>query len=412
MYVAPQLLPKEKPLSIAHHWGKSVEERLYFRYQFPYYHGAIIQNFLAKTGPLAQNFDDGIWRNGIWLIEEVGGAEALIEGFPENRSIVICTQGHEAKRLLDKIRNEFRDLQTEDSKVEEHYSLDGKHYFHYDIIQKAIQEGVGKAPSIEGDFVAIDNFSVFLTQDEQVRLDLNKEKLQPKTQIMRDHSQILIEALENELRKQYNLIAEYRGLILTTKDPRTKLRYKEEIDRCEKGIDEIKNKYLPQLKQEKPQASEGDILQEIQASEYRIKQHVQTELQTQLSEQNKVILLKIDQSHQSLAQKFLVGMQQQQAEMIPKLLDSIERKEVAGSEVMQMLQLLQDQISKITFPEKAEVQAALGDIDLSPKSKLKLALPIIPTILAWETEFEVGWSQSIPQAWQEFRSFFKPKRAK
>lgn len=131
-FIAPQLLPDEKPGSasiVERQWNKNPKlEMMYFHYRHQFLHYGVIQSFIVRTQQLA-NVDD-IWRNGI-LLEE-NGENVLIERVDKNDILVKAPVS--AVRLFEKVVNLLRELK--ESEATELVSYDGAGYVHFDQLQK------------------------------------------------------------------------------------------------------------------------------------------------------------------------------------------------------------------------------------------------------------------------------------
>jgi GTPase SAR1 family protein len=131
-FIAPQLLPGEKPRSasiVERDWNKYPNlEMMYFHYRHQFLHDGVIQSFIVRTQKLAKV--DDIWRNGI-LLEE-NGENVLIERVDRNDILVKAPVS--AIRLFEKVINLLRELK--ESEATELVSYDGAGYVHFDQLQQ------------------------------------------------------------------------------------------------------------------------------------------------------------------------------------------------------------------------------------------------------------------------------------
>ncbi len=63
-----------------------------------------------------------------------------------------------------------------------------------------------------------------------------------------------------------------------------------------------------------------------------------------------------------------------------------------------------------TLPNHTEIQTQLNSMEVTANGKLKLVIPIIPTILSYEIEMGKQWTDKIPKVWQKFIGLFKSNR--
>ena len=76
-FIAPQLLPANKPNSLAHH-NLFKEGSIYLKYKHQFLHAAVIQRFIVRCGNLSNETD--MWQQGLLLKWQ--GNLAMIEAFP------------------------------------------------------------------------------------------------------------------------------------------------------------------------------------------------------------------------------------------------------------------------------------------------------------------------------------------
>ncbi|MBB3838677.1 GTPase SAR1 family protein [Runella defluvii] len=186
-FVAPQLMPENKPKSVEDVWeGRS---SWYLTYRHDFLHYGVIQSFIVRTQTLAEMRD--IWKSGISLKDTHDGAVhyALVE-CQGNEIRVRVTAG--GRVLLNKIRNLFEKLR--DSKGIETVSLDGENYVLLDELKNRSKDNP-KLKTVNGTWIEVDGLEVFLERDENASFDKPKESEQrssekehPSTKKMIDNS--------------------------------------------------------------------------------------------------------------------------------------------------------------------------------------------------------------------------------
>ncbi|MEL6699851.1 MAG: COR domain-containing protein, partial [Bacteroidota bacterium] len=121
IYVAPQLLPLEQPISI--HPPKHVG--LLFRYEYSYLHQVFIHRLIVRAGKLAQV--DHVWQNGIQFYW--GGTFVIVEAVQDQKGpggyIQIQVSGDREYELLERLRNEFGNIHPKGMQYRNIVSLDG-----------------------------------------------------------------------------------------------------------------------------------------------------------------------------------------------------------------------------------------------------------------------------------------------
>jgi hypothetical protein len=161
-FIAPQLLPEERPLSariILRH-GNGI----YYKYRHRFLHAAVIQRFIVRTGLMA--LENNMWQHGIVL--ETSEGTALIEAFPQQNEIIIRLDDIDQKSLLNKIIHEMKEINCDMDDIEERVSLDGINYINIEHIRNnpLSNESI---KTENGVWVKACQFNLFLAPYENVK---------------------------------------------------------------------------------------------------------------------------------------------------------------------------------------------------------------------------------------------------
>ncbi|MCU0393023.1 MAG: leucine-rich repeat domain-containing protein [Thermoflexibacter sp.] len=165
-YVAPALLSDQMPKDvkdILDDWeGK---EALFFRYSHEYLHEGILQSFIVRTSYLADVRE--MWRYGV-IIKQADKTQALIHS-DKQKEVTIQVFGSERKSLLDKIRNEFKDIHNEESDIKEWVSIDGKSYVDLKKLQAQHSDQNPNVRAKDGQLLKVEDLLAFLNVNEEDR---------------------------------------------------------------------------------------------------------------------------------------------------------------------------------------------------------------------------------------------------
>lgn len=165
-FIAIELMSNKPPNSFeerASNWATSAIPIAHIRYQYPFLHQGIIQSFIARTHAFAEVSD--MYKNGILLTVEA--TKAMIEADEAQDEISIKIPLGD-KILLDRIRNEFENIQKRDENtVAELISLDGKVFVNIKDLLDAKDKKEARIKAECGTFVRVADFAVFLTKDEK-----------------------------------------------------------------------------------------------------------------------------------------------------------------------------------------------------------------------------------------------------
>ena len=163
-YIAPQLLPEQPSLSVRalHRQGSGV----YYKYRHIFLHSAIIQRFIVRTGNMAK--ENEMWQTGI-VLDTLEGI-ALIEAAPNKNEITIRLDYVNQKSLLNKIRNEMKEINADEAGIEELVSLDGISFVNLEHLKKnpACNESI---QAENGEWINTNKLKIFLNISEKEVFD-------------------------------------------------------------------------------------------------------------------------------------------------------------------------------------------------------------------------------------------------
>ncbi|OUD13050.1 COR domain-containing protein [Thioflexithrix psekupsensis] len=162
-FIAPALLPEEKPKP-SNLWLNA--QKWFVRYQYRFLHYGNLQSFIVRTHQWAERAS--LWKNGCELDDDQGNS-ALIEGFfnTEKPYLQIMVTGNNPQNLLDKVRNEFDEIQQDDQ-VEECWSLNGEDFVRRIDVESASKQN-RQIQAINGVWVDIEGFKLFLQKNDKER---------------------------------------------------------------------------------------------------------------------------------------------------------------------------------------------------------------------------------------------------
>lgn len=148
IYLAPQLLPERKDLPAS--VREQINDRLasvdrssplYYRYEYRFLHGGIMQRFMARIGLLYRD-STIFWRNGVLLKAQTPHAVAEvschhnIDSDPTRGEIVFSVWGDGKDTLLTQLRRQFAQLRGSDQEIKESGSRDGTTWVNQDDLRR------------------------------------------------------------------------------------------------------------------------------------------------------------------------------------------------------------------------------------------------------------------------------------
>jgi hypothetical protein len=226
-----------------------------------------------------------------------------------------------------------------------------------------------------------------------------------------------LQHLEDNIKQDQDLLKDYEDSLRYEDEPRRKAKYRREIDQ----LRESANRYQKEYDELRMQITgESNVQMQNVAIEL---QQMNTRLDRLYAGQ-KAIFENINHLRQGLLARYNAGEQniivaiteqlnQAQMVMISTVLDAIETDQVTEQEMQLVLQGIQQNITKLQQNGTAlpASQAALAEVINAPgldfKHRLKVGIPLIPFILDYEGELELGTGIDLKAALQALMVRFK-----
>ena len=176
IYIAPQLLPDEPTALVKMLWRGEATNSLHLIYQHPFLHQAIIQRFIVRAGHLSQEKE--LWKKGITfsygdtqaLIEVRPAPEQLIELPPQTNQtdiIYIQLKGKQQQALLQRIRQEFKDIQGMDLPPTQWISNNGQEFIRFQKYQEEYRVGLEEMLAHNGNKIQREDLRAFLSLSKE-----------------------------------------------------------------------------------------------------------------------------------------------------------------------------------------------------------------------------------------------------
>ncbi|MFM7449036.1 MAG: hypothetical protein ACKO24_10615 [Leptolyngbyaceae cyanobacterium] len=218
--------------------------------------------------------------------------------------------------------------------------------------------------------------------------------------------------LENRLRDLVDHLSQDQELLKDLEDalrlethPIIKSRYRREIEALRESAHRYRQEYndlsaqlagpfTPQVQQIGTQLSQMDQkLDWILGSQSLIYQ--------QLTESQQALLAQYPPTQQQVLEAVVSQLNQAQTTLTQRLLAAIDQNELSETDVQQMWAVLEERLPELP-PTQAKVVEIVKDPALDAKHKIKVSLPIVPLLVNYEGEFELGTGFNLKAAWQKW----------
>jgi hypothetical protein len=212
--------------------------------------------------------------------------------------------------------------------------------------------------------------------------------------------------LSDNIEKDNILLKEYENAWRLEDDPRRKSRYRQEIECMKNSAQAYKQEY-EELEQ---QATGGhavelqnlaDQLEKID-SQMNLILSGQIAIYVGLSEIRESIISRYDESERTLVKTLTNQLNQNQLVLTQTLLISLDSEQPQESEMQRVIKLLEQKILALPHPQENQLNVLkiLQNPEIGTTHKLKISIPIIPFLVDYEGEIELGTSFNFQSAWK------------
>lgn len=223
--------------------------------------------------------------------------------------------------------------------------------------------------------------------------------------------------LEEHIEKDFALLQEYEDLLGTEIDPKRKAGYRREIV----SLKESANRYQQELNEIKSKTSELTETNNLNAvtrledmeSQIGMLMNTQVSICDFLGNFRQEILNQYSTSERNIIQSITRKLEDDQITTIKFILAALNNNQISELEINQILNdthetlLMIEQSNVNLSAEQQALAEVFSDPKLDSKHRLKVAIPIIPLLLSYETQIELGSSMNLSSVWQNLKAKFK-----
>ena len=215
-----------------------------------------------------------------------------------------------------------------------------------------------------------------------------------------------LEDLADNIAKELELLNEFEEALRYEDNPRRIAGYRREIERQQKSVTKYQQE-LDELQQQlrsSPSArirvqKVGNLLQQMDGK-LNVLLSGQVGIYENLNQMRQALLNRYEATEQTMIAEIAEQFNQSQLVLTQKLLDALETNQVSELEMQQMLVVLEESIPALP-PSQAAVAKIIKDPELDARHRLKVTLPIVPLLVEYEGEFELGSGFNIKSAWEQ-----------
>ena len=211
--------------------------------------------------------------------------------------------------------------------------------------------------------------------------------------------QRLTDLLDNITQDQ-KLLKEFEEQLTVEENPRTLKKYKKEIKRQQESINNYRQEYT-----ELEQQLIGTSAPQMQVVENKLHlvenqlQQIDAKLNIVLVNQDS-LLNRYQSSEQAILRVIIEQLNQTQLAFTENMLNAVAANQVSESEMLQMLAVLETRIPSLPSSSQAEIAEIIKSPELDARHKITVTLPIVPFLINYEGELELGTGFNIKSAWE------------
>ncbi|HLO89515.1 MAG TPA: hypothetical protein VK203_31520 [Nostocaceae cyanobacterium] len=203
-----------------------------------------------------------------------------------------------------------------------------------------------------------------------------------------------LQDLADNVAKDIALLKDFEDALHYEDDPRRKARYNREIKQLKESAKCYQQEY-DNLKQQITNSKQSSEVQNLGVQLYQMNTKLNLILNSQvaisqnLNQMQQTLLARYDATQQLIISSVAQNLNQNQLLLTQTLLDALENNQLSETEIQQILVILATRIPALPSGQ-IEVADIIKNPELDAKHRLKIALPIIPFILDYEGELELG----------------------
>ncbi|MFN7384312.1 MAG: hypothetical protein ACK5RY_19635, partial [Dolichospermum sp.] len=112
------------------------------------------------------------------------------------------------------------------------------------------------------------------------------------------------------------------------------------------------------------------------------------------------LLSRYQASEQAILRVIIEQLNQTQLALTENMLNAVAANQVSESEMLEMLAVLESRIPSLPASSQAEISEIIKSPELDTRHKITMTLPIVPFLINYEGELELGTGFNIKSAWE------------
>jgi hypothetical protein len=200
-----------------------------------------------------------------------------------------------------------------------------------------------------------------------------------------------LQQLEGNIEKANILIGQYQTELVLEDDPQRKGKYKLRVEQ----LKELVSNYQEEL---------GELRGKVDSDQICRVNNIATELH-QMNDQINALGNLVLRSHTALIKQ----LNQNQLATVQKITDALEANRIAEVDLENLLKTVQITLEAVKnkglviSSDQKEIEGVVDDPSVDTKHKLKVSIPIIPLLIDYEAELELGTGFNLKVLWEQWK---------
>ncbi len=213
-----------------------------------------------------------------------------------------------------------------------------------------------------------------------------------------------LQDLANNVDQDFKLLKEFEDAVRYETNPRVIAGYRQDIKQLRESATRYQQEYdelQQKINADEPITKMQNVENQLHQMDAKLNLLLsgQDDISENLNQMRQTLLNRYDAAEKVMITSIVEQLSQTQLAVTQTLLNALEANHLSDPEMHQMLAVLEERI-----PSLPSNQAVIAEIikapELDAKHKLKVTLPIVPFLIDYEGELEIGSGFNIKSAWE------------
>ncbi len=218
-----------------------------------------------------------------------------------------------------------------------------------------------------------------------------------------------LQDLTEHIAKDLNLLRDVEDALRFERDPIRRAKYQWDVEQLRESAHRYRQEYDVLNRQTTTEMQ--TVAEQLQQMDWKLDSVLggQVAIAQQLSQMQHTLLSRYDETERSLLVAVAEQLDDRQLSMTQALLDALESRQLAESEIEEMWAVLEERLPELP-PGQDAVKEWVKAPGLDARHRLKVALPIVPFLVDYEAEFELNGGLDFKALWEAVKAKLRKNR--